>query len=125
MLSTERRESPRVSLQSRSELRLKFMAYSGKLIDISRSGALFEARLFHISASPGEVCYVEFLLTSDESVLTVRGTIVHNHGNLIGIQFEPLDNERQEELRHIGALNPATPNLLNRKVPALFQPWQS
>ena len=125
MLSTERRESPRVSLQSKSELRLKFMAYSGKLIDISRSGALFEARLFHIGASPGEVCYVEFLLKTDESVLTVRGAIVHNHRNLIGIQFEPLDDERREKLRHIGSLNLANPNRLNRAVPALFQPRQS
>lgn len=101
------------------------MTYSGKLIDISQSGALFEARRFHIAVSPGEVCYIEFMLKADESVLTFKGSIVHNHRNLIGIRFEPLDNERQEELRHIGALNPATPNLLNRKVPALFQPWQS
>lgn len=101
------------------------MAYSGKLIDISRSGALFEARLFHIGVSPGEICYVEFLLTSDESVLTVRGTIVHNHGNLIGIQFDPRDDERQEKLQNINALNLANPKLLNRDVPALFQPWQS
>lgn len=70
------------------------MTYSGKLIDISQSGALFEARRFHIAVSPGEVCYIEFMLKADESVLTFKGSIVHNHRNLIGIQFEPLDDER-------------------------------
>ena len=45
--------------------------------------------------------------------------------NLIGIQFAPIDSERQNILRHIGMLNLAPPSLLNRKLPALFQAWRS
>jgi PilZ domain len=101
------------------------IAYSGRLIDISWSGALFEARLFHLSVNPGEICYIEFQLTSDDNALAVRGAIVHSRRNLIGIRFEPLDDERREKLRHIGSINPVAPNQLNREIPALFQPWQS
>jgi len=51
--------------------------------------------------------------------------IAHYRMNLIGIQFVPIDAERQDILRRIGMLNLAPPSLLNRNLPALFQAWQA
>lgn len=125
MSLNERRRTPRAPMHSKGELRLNFVAYRGALIDISRFGALFESKLFHINVSPGEICNFELLQPNDEPIFSVGGSVVHSHRNLIGIQFEPLDIERREILRSIDTINLASPDLLNREMPALLQAWQS
>ena len=123
MLTKERRQYPRFPFHSRSELRLDFMAYRGKLIDISLFGALFEAQLFQLNFAPCEKCTLEILHLNDDAQFSVEGVIVHTRMNLVGIQFAPVNAERQAILQRIGMLNLAPPNLLNRRLPAPLQPW--
>lgn len=125
MFTNERRRHPRFPFHSKGELRMTATAYRGNLIDISLFGALFEAKLFHFDFAPREDCTLEILQLNDDALFKVKGVIAHNRMNLIGIQFAPIDSERQNILRHIGILNLAPPSLLNRKLPALFQAWQS
>lgn len=123
MLSEERRRNPRFPFHSKGDLCLNYMAYRGKLIDISLFGALFEAKLFQPNITPRDNCTLEILQLNDDTLLSVKGVVAHTRMNLIGIQFETVDIERQNILRHIGRLNLAPPNLLNRRLPALLQPW--
>jgi hypothetical protein len=123
MFSDERRHHPRFPFHSRGELRLHFMAYRGALLDISLFGALFESKLFQLNFGQGEHCTLEILHLNDDSLFAVEGTIAHTNNNLIGIQFKPLEKERQNKLRQIGMLNLAPSNLLDRKLPALLQAW--
>ncbi len=123
MFSKERRRHPRFPFHSKAEIRTTATAYRGALIDISLFGALFEARLFHFDFAPREVCTLEILQLNDDALFEIKGVIAHHQMNLIGIQFAPIDIERQHMLRHIGTLNLAPPDLLNRKLPALFQAW--
>ena len=125
MYANERRLHPRFPFHSKGELRLNNMAYRGKLIDISLFGALFEARLFHLNFVTKENCSLEILQLNDDPLSTIGGVIAHYRMNLIGIQFVPIDAERQDILRRIGMLNLAPPSLLNRNLPALFQAWQA
>jgi hypothetical protein len=125
MFLHELRRHPRFPFHSKGELRLKFMAYRGDLIDISLFGALFEPRLFQLDVNPGDHCSLEILHLNDDSLISVKGEIAHVNKNLIGIRFAPLDKEQQNKLRQIGMLNLAPPCLLNRELPALFQAWQA
>jgi len=125
MYANERRQHPRFPFHSKAEIRMTATTYRGNLIDISLFGALFEARLFHFDFAPREGCTLEILQLNDDALFRIKGVIAHNRMNLIGIQFAPIDSERQTILRHISMLNLAPPSLLNRKLPALFQAWQS
>ncbi len=125
MFLHELRRHPRFPFHAKGELRLKFMAYRGDLIDISLFGALFETRLFQLDVNPGESCLLEILHLNDDSLIAVKGEIAHASKNLIGIRFDPLEKEQQNKLRQIGMLNLAPPCLLNRELPALFQAWRS
>ena len=124
MLSDERRRHPRFPFHSKGELRLHFMAYRGALIDISLFGALFESRLFQMNVTQGDDCTLEILHLNDDSLFAVEGVVAHTQKNLIGVQFTPLDKDRQNKLRQIGMLNLAPTTLLDRELPALFQAWQ-
>lgn len=123
MLSDERRRHPRFPFHSKGELRLNFMAYRGALLDISLFGALFESRLFQPNITQGDECTLEILHLNDDSLFAVQGIVAHSSKNVTGIQFAPLDKERQNKLRQIGMLNLAPSNLLDRGLPALFQAW--
>lgn len=125
MFLHELRRHPRFPFHSKGELRLKFMAYRGDLIDISLFGALFEPRLFQLDVNPGDTCALEILHLNDDSLISVKGEVAHVNKNLIGIRFAPLEMECQNKLRQIGMLNLAPPCLLNRELPALFQAWRS
>ena len=124
MLSDERRRHPRFPFHSKGELRLHFMAYRGALIDNSLFGALFESRLFQMNVTQGDDCTLEILHLNDDSLFAVEGVVAHTQKNLIGVQFTPLDKDRQNKLRQIGMLNLAPTTLLDRELPALFQAWQ-
>jgi len=123
MFIDERRCSPRFPFHSKGELRLDFMTDRGTLIDISLFGALFESKLFQMNVAQGDDCTLEILNLSDDSLFAVQGLVAHIRNSLIGIQFVPLDKERQNKLRQIGMLNLAPTNLFNRRLPALFQAW--
>ncbi len=124
MTSDDLRRYPRFPFHSRSELRLNLVAYRGDLIDISVHGALFEARLHQLSASPGQACRLDILHSNDDSLLAVEGVVAHSDSKLIGIRFATLDKSTEDRLRQIGQLNLAPPALLDRNLSALFQPWQ-
>lgn len=124
MFLHELRRQPRFPFHSKGELRLKFMAYRGDLIDISLFGALFEPRLFELDVKPGDACSLEILHLNEDSLISVKGEVAQVNKNLIGVRFPPLEKECQNKLRQIGMLNLAPPCLLNREFPALFQAWQ-
>jgi len=125
MFPEERRLHPRFPFHSKSELHMPFMAYSGALIDISLFGALFEAGLFHLNIAAGENCRLEILHLNGNPAFAIEGVIAHTNNNLIGIEFTALDKKHLNQLRHICTLNLALPNVLNRKLPALFQEWRT
>ena len=123
MPNDERRQHTRFPFHSKGELRLNLMAYRGALVDISLYGALFESRLYQLNVVPGDDCTLEILHLNEDSLFAVEGRIAHAEMNLIGIQFAPLDSDVRNKILHIGTLNLAPPNLLNRELPALFQAW--
>ena len=125
MFLHELRRHPRFPFHAKGELRLKFMAYRGDLIDISLFGALFEPGLFQLDVKPGESCSLEILHLNDDSLIAVKGVVAHASNNLIGIRFDPLEKEQENTLRQNGMLNLAPPCLINRELPALFQAWRS
>lgn len=119
MIAPERRRTPRFPFHSKGRLSCPDMDYQGTLIDISLFGALFDAQ-FTRDAMPGTQCALQVLDLNDALLFNVEGVIAHAEHNRVGIEFAPMDDERQHKIRHITLLNLAPPGLVERTLPALL-----
>ncbi len=120
MVAPERRRTPRFPFHSKGRLSCHDMDCRGTLIDISLFGALFDAP-FTRDAVPGTQCALQVLDLNDALLFNVEGVIAHAEHNHVGIEFAPMEDERQNKIRHIALLNLAPPSLVERTLPALLR----
>lgn len=85
------------------------------LLDISLKGALVE--LIHPSGNifMGKICRMTLSLGGGEHI-SMEGTVVHQEGQLIGIQCDHIDVDSMSNLRRLVELNTGDPALLEREL---------
>lgn len=119
MVTNERRRHPRFPFHSKGILIGPDKDYRGVLIDISVFGALFEAECIS-NVVPGTRCRLEVLNVDDSALIKIEGVVSHTAVERVGIEFEPMDEERKERIRSIAHLNLAPTSIVERPLPTLL-----
>lgn len=120
MSLSDRRRYPRFPFHSRAALLLDDLELSGTLIDISLSGALFAVDQ-HLDLSSGAECRLTIYRGRCNLAESIRGTIVYCASHLLGIRFLEIGGGAESELRLMIDMNLASPQLLERDLPALLR----
>ncbi len=120
MSLSDRRRCPRFPFHSRGRLLLIDRELDGSLIDISLSGALFAIDLPGDLPS-GVACRLAIHHHHQSPARCFCGIAVYRAGPLVGIEFRDIDGDAEEELRLMIEMNLASPQLLDRDLPALLR----
>ncbi len=99
-----------LSLQSENVVR------TPHLLDISLKGALVDIAHPINNAFKGDSCTMVLLLGKGSENIKIEGTVVHQEGLLLGIEFQQIDVDSMINLRRLVELNMADENLLEREL---------
>jgi len=115
---TEPRHFSRIPFHADVQLHFHLVkeVQTAHLLDISLKGALVETRHPIANAFKGKVCRMTLLLSRDGEHITMEGTVVHQEGQLIGIECQHIDLDSMTNLRRLVELNMGDENLLGREL---------
>lgn len=86
------------------------------LLDISLKGALVQAVQPIVKSFMGERCRMKLELSGDGENITMEGKVVHQEGQLMGIECQHIDLDSMTNLRRLVELNTGDENLLRREL---------
>lgn len=86
------------------------------LLDISLKGALVETLHPLANAFKGKICRMVLFLGKGGEHITMEGTVVHQEGQLIGIECQHIDVDSMSNLRRLVELNAGDGTLLEREL---------
>ena len=86
------------------------------LLDISLKGALVETTHPVANAFKGKICRMVLFLGTGGEHITMEGTVVHQEGQLIGIECRHIDVDSMINLRRLVELNTGDEKLLEREL---------
>lgn len=86
------------------------------LLDISLKGALVETTQPIANAYKGKICSMNLLLGKDGEHITMEGKVIHQEGQLIGIECQHIDLDSMINLRRLVELNMGDEKLLEREL---------
>lgn len=86
------------------------------LLDISLKGALVQAVQPVVKSFMGERCRMTLELSAEGENITMEGRIVHQEGQLMGIECQHIDLDSMTSLRRLVELNTGDEYLLQREL---------
>ena len=91
-------------------------AQTAHLLDISLKGALFEMEYPLTHIFKGKICRMVLFLGTGGEHITMDGVVVHQEGQLIGIECRHIDVDSMSNLRRLIELNTGDAKLLEREL---------
>lgn len=92
-----------------------------QLLDISLKGALVKAERPITQSVNGKRCTMVLLLGRDGENITMKGKVVHQEGQLIGIECQHIDLDSMTSLRRLLELNMGDEKLLERELSEMLK----
>lgn len=86
------------------------------LLDISLKGALVKIELPVVKSFEGKNCSMTLSLGRDDENITMEGRVVHQEGQLMGIECQHIDVDSMTRLRRLVELNTGDEKLLQREL---------
>lgn len=86
------------------------------LLDISLKGALVQTEHPIVNSFKGERCRMTLLLGEDGENITMEGKVIHQEGQLLGIECQHIDLDSMTNLRRLVELNTGDEKLLQREL---------
>ncbi|MDX8398613.1 MAG: PilZ domain-containing protein [Gallionellaceae bacterium] len=122
-VSKQERHFARVAFDAEVQLHfhLSKEVQAAHLLDISLKGALFETKQPLVNIYYGKVCRIELALGRDGDQIIIEGQVVHQEGQLIGIECHHIDLDSMINLRRLVELNTGDPELLERELSELIK----
>lgn len=91
------------------------------LLDISLKGALVETLHPLVNAFKGKICRLVLFLGKDGEHIDMEGTVVHQEGQLVGIECQHIDVDSMTNLRRLVELNTGDEKLLERELAEMLK----
>ncbi len=116
--SNEPRHFSRIPFQADVELHFHLAneVQKARLLDISLKGALVETTQPIANAFKGKICRMDLPLGKGGEHITMEGKVVHQGGQLIGIECQHIDLDSMINLRRLVELNMGDEKLLEREL---------
>jgi hypothetical protein len=116
--SNEPRHFSRIPFQADVQLHfhLATEVQTAHLLDISLKGALVETIQPITNAYKGKICRMDLPLGKGGEHITMDGKVVHQEGQLIGIECQHIDLDSMINLRRLVELNMGDEKLLEREL---------
>lgn len=86
------------------------------LLDISLKGALVKTEQPILKSFMGKNCRLTLVLSRDGESIIMEGQVVHQEGQLMGIECQHIDVDSMTNLRRLVELNTGDENLLRREL---------
>jgi hypothetical protein len=87
-----------------------------RLLDISLKGALVEISRSVANDLKGKDCSMVLVLLEGGEGITMKGKVVHQDGQLMGIECKHIDVDSMIHLRRLVELNLGDKNLMEREI---------
>lgn len=91
------------------------------LLDISLKGALVKTEHALTKPVTGKSCSLTLCLGRDGENITMTGKVVHQEGQLIGIECQHIDLDSMTSLRRLVELNTGDEKLLERELSEMLK----
>jgi hypothetical protein len=116
--SIEPRHFSRIPFQADVELHfhLSNEVQTARLLDISLKGALVETSQPIANVFKGKICRMALPLGKGGEHITMEGKVIHQGGQLIGIECQHIDLDSMINLRRLVELNMGDEKLLEREL---------
>ncbi|CAH1086105.1 PilZ domain-containing protein [Candidatus Nitrotoga sp. 1052] len=113
----EKRHFSRIPFNANVQLHftLPDIMQAATLLNISLKGALIET-LQPINPDEGKICRSILSLSEGGEDIIMEGKVVHQKGNLIGIECQHIDMDSMINLRRLVELHLGDPGLLEREL---------
>ena len=92
-----------------------------QLLDISLKGVLVKITKPFTSAFNGKLCRIILFLNKNGENITMEGKVIHQEGQLMGIECTHIDLESMTNLRRLVELNLGEEKLLEREMEELLK----
>lgn len=86
------------------------------LLDISLKGALVKTEQPIVKSFKGKSCRLTLVLSRGGERITMEGRVVHQEGQIMGIECQHIDLDSMTCLRRLVELNTGDENLLEREL---------
>ena len=120
MFLLERRRTPRFPFHSLGWVHVGSEKHSGTVLDLSAKGALFAAQEL-TDELVGKTCELSIMIASPPEFLALRGVVVNQRGDLLGLEFLEVSEAARRGLMLIVEMNLGSPDLVERDIPALLR----
>jgi len=124
MKTTDRNESRhflRIPFHADVQLHLENEVQTTHLLNISLKGALVKTEQPNVKSFKGKSCSVDLLLGKDGETITMKGKVVHQEGQLMGIECQHIDLDSLTNLRRLMELNTGDDKLLERELDEMLK----
>lgn len=124
MKTTDRNESRhflRIPFHADVQLHLANEVQTTRLLDISLKGALLKSEQPNINSFKGKSCSMTLSLGEDGEIITMEGNVVHQEGQLMGIECQHIDLDSLTNLRRLMELNTGDDKLLERELDEMLK----
>lgn len=122
-LNNERRHFSRipfdVDVQQHYELANELQ--KARLVDISLKGALVEIEQSAGNSFEGMNCSTTVFLDNSGENITMEGKVVHQQGQLLGIECQRIDLDSMTRLRRVLELNTGDEELMRRELAVMLK----
>ncbi len=117
------RHFSRIPFQADVELHFHLVneVQTAHLLDISLKGALVETTPPIANALKGKACRMVLPLGKGGEHITMEGKVIHQEGQLIGIECQHIDLDSMTSLRRLVELNMGDEKLLERELAEMLK----
>lgn len=124
MKTTDRKESRhflRIPFHADVQLHLANEVQMTRLLDISLKGALVKSEQPNINSFRDKSCSMTLSLGQDGETITMEGKVIHQEGQLMGIECQHIDLDSLTNLRRLIELNTGDDKLLERELDEMLK----
>lgn len=121
--SNESRHFSRIPFHAEVQLQIHLAdeLETPQLLDISLKGALVKAEKPLLKSVNGKRCTMVLLLGRDGENITMNGKVVHQEGQLIGIECQHIDLDSMTSLKRLLELNLGDEKVLERELSEMLK----
>lgn len=119
--SNESRHFLRIPFHADVQLHLANEVQMTRLLDISLKGALVKSEQPILKSFKGKSCSMTLSLGEDGETITMEGKVIHQEGQLMGIECQHIDLDSLTNLRRLIELNTGDDKLLERELDEMLK----